>query len=167
MENNGLKMITRNNSSVNGKARVFIAYHFNDKNLIEDILKDIFEFQNCAIFYRENYQEEIEQKELEFELSQMSLMVIPITANFLKCDSDAYQKEFKYAIKNNIPVLPLMYGKGLERVFNSACGDLQFLDKFAIKASIPSSRVGKLLKLVPGQFGVPFIPPTLLHSLVK
>lgn len=128
---NLLSVLTRNGSSPNGKPRVFVAYHPEDKELVQDVVQDVFSCQNCAIFYRENYQKNVDENEIEFELKQMSLIIIPVTANFLKCDSAAYNVEFKFARENNIPVLPLMYGKGLERTFNAACGDLQFLDKFA------------------------------------
>ena len=125
---NILKVITRDNTSPNGKARVFVAYHPEDKKYLDDVIQDVFSCQNCAVYYREDYKKEVNQEDLFFELKQMSLLVLVVTENFLKADCSAFN-EFEFAKENNIPILPLLYSKGIERTFNEVCGNLQFLDK--------------------------------------
>lgn len=43
--------------------------------------------------------------------------------------NEALNIEFKFAIDNHIPVLPLIQKTCLEEIFNKKCGDLQFFDK--------------------------------------
>lgn len=54
---------------------------------------------------------------------------MPITTKLLCSQNVALDIEFKFALENHIPVLPLMQERGLEELFNLKCGDLQFLDE--------------------------------------
>ena len=60
----------------------------------------------------------------------MKLLVIPVTKNFLYEENDARLKDLKFALENNIPVLPLIQEVGLELEFNKLCGDIQCLNKY-------------------------------------
>ncbi|MBR5534849.1 MAG: tetratricopeptide repeat protein [Ruminiclostridium sp.] len=62
-------------------------------------------------------------------LSQMQLMVIPITTRFLSERNRARDLELPYALAQHIPVLPLMQEANLDALFEQICGDLQFLTK--------------------------------------
>ena len=59
----------------------------------------------------------------------MQLFVMPVTANLLFSENYALDAEFKFAVQNRIPVLPLMQEEGLEEQFNIRCGELQFLSQ--------------------------------------
>lgn len=125
-----LKFKTRGASSPSGKPRVYFASHPDDAHLFDEISNEILKKQNCVIFYCND--EIVDNEDLKMHLSQMQLFVVPITETFLTTSSRAYEVDFKYAKENNIPILPLMYGVGLESLFNQKCGDIQFLDKFKI-----------------------------------
>ena len=62
-----------------------------------------------------------------FDLLQMNLFVIPVTRKFLTEENSARETEFVFAIKNRIPVLPILEEPGLEELFNEKCGNLQCL----------------------------------------
>lgn len=118
---------TRGNSSPKRKQKIYFTCFDADFDLyFEEIASDILQLYNCAVYYYDG--SEISEQERHLELSQMQLFVIPITMNFLTSESLAY-KDFLFAIKNHIPVLPLMQEQGLENLFNEKCGELQFLDK--------------------------------------
>ena len=119
-----LKYKIRGSVSPQGKPRVYFCCHHDDFNRY---FNDILSNQNCAVWYRDYFS--IFDEELENDLKQMQLFVIPVTANFLTTENPALDIEFKIAIQNNIPVLPLMQEPGLEELFNSKCGKLQFLNK--------------------------------------
>ena len=68
-----------------------------------------------------------EAEDLLFDLSHMNLFVIPVTRKFLTEDNRARDTEFAFAVKNRIPVLPVLEEPGLEELFNGKCGDLQCL----------------------------------------
>lgn len=88
----------------------------------------ILQRQNCAIFYDED-PTLIDDEEMYFsDLRQMQLIVIVVTSNFLYRENIAFNKVFRFAMENHIPVLPIMEERGLESEFNRICGDLQFLD---------------------------------------
>ena len=127
-----LKYKTRNNSSPQGKAKVYFCCAEKDYALLDEISKEILEKQNCAIFYLEKNTvlSSEDEKDLLFQLSQMQLVVCPVTSNFLRDDCEALSREFMFAKKNNLPILPLMYENTLVSLFNQKCGDIQFLDKF-------------------------------------
>ncbi|MBQ2658270.1 MAG: toll/interleukin-1 receptor domain-containing protein [Erysipelotrichaceae bacterium] len=100
----------------------------------EEISSDLFELQdNISIWYRE---EDIsglndeEKKNYLSDLSQMALFVVIVTSDFLKTENDARMLELDFAIKENIPVLPVLEEQGLEYYFNDVCGNLQILNKY-------------------------------------
>ncbi len=68
-----------------------------------------------------------ETEDYLFDLSQMNLFVIPVTQKFLMEKNRARDTEFAFAIKNHIPVLPILEEPGLEELFNKQCGYLQCL----------------------------------------
>lgn len=123
-----MKYKTKNNVSPQGKPRVYFCCHPADfEKHFESISNDILKNQNCTVWYSD---EEINRDEDFFiSLKQMQLFVMPITTNLLCTENATLDIDFKFAVKNHIPVLPLMMEYGLEELFNKKCGELQFLDK--------------------------------------
>lgn len=123
-----LKYKTHRNSEPNGKPRVYFCCHPEDFNkCFETVSNEILIKQNCAIWYAG--EEVVRDEDFFADLKQMQLFVMPVTTNLLCTDNEALDSDFKFAIENHIPVLPLMQESGLEELFNKKCGDLQFLDK--------------------------------------
>lgn len=123
-----LKCRTRGDSTPNGKPRVYFCCHPLDfGKYFETIATEILEKQNCAIWYKEA-RDSVDEDLLQ-DLKQMQLFVMPVTTNLLCSSNVAIDVEFKFAIDNHIPVLPLMLESGLEEIFNKKCGELQFLDR--------------------------------------
>lgn len=121
---------TKDGSAPQGKPRVYLTGHPKDlPACLDDITHDIFQSQNCAVYYRRDPQTDEEAKDSFYELEQMQLIVIPVTSRFLLEDNQARRLEFPYAMKHHIPVLPLMQEPGLEETFNQICGNLQVLDR--------------------------------------
>jgi len=123
-----LKYKTHRNSEPNGKPRVYFCCHPEDFNkYFESVSDEILAKQNCTIWYDD--EELVRNEDFFADLKQMQLFVMPVTTNLLCTDNEALDSDFKFAIENHIPVLPLMQESGLEELFNKKCGDLQFLDK--------------------------------------
>ena len=81
---------------------------------------------------------EKDDADLFSSLLQMNLFVIPVTRNFLTEDCSARTREFSIAIRQHIPVLPILVEPGLETLFNETCGNLQCLSMLEQDAtSIP------------------------------
>lgn len=118
---------TRNNTNPQGKPRVYFTCHKKDfGKYFAEVSDMILKNQNCAIYYYDDI-DSITEEEKELDLSQMQLFVIPVTENFLGKGCSAYDFDFKYAIKNHIPVLPLLSDGKLTTLFNKKCGNLQYL----------------------------------------
>jgi hypothetical protein len=123
-----LKYKTRGNSSPQGKPRVYFCCHLEDfGKCFETISNEILAKQNCAIWYTDKAL--IRNDAFLDNLKQMQLFVMPVTTNLLCTENETLDIEFKFAIENHIPVLPLMQEGGLEKLFNKKCGELQILDK--------------------------------------
>ena len=122
--------ITRGDSSPHGKTKVCLLCHPDDLDrYLGEISRDIFMTQNCSIWYMGNNQELIDA---EFELSQMQLVVIPVTKRLLSEENDALTLGLPFAIKNRIPILPILVESGLDALFAAKIGDLEYIDKTAI-----------------------------------
>lgn len=129
-----LKYKTRGSSSPQGKPRVYFCCHPKDFNsYFHTISDEILEKHDCAIWYTDaarSYDEGFFSA-----LDQMQLFVMPITTNLLCTENGVLDYEFNFAVRNHIPVLPLMYENRLEELFGNKCGDLQFLDRSKIDTS--------------------------------
>ena len=119
---------TKGNSSPQGKPRVYFCCHGDDfEKYFGPVCDELLEKQNCAIWYADKTT--ARDNDFLADLKQMQLFVMPVTANLLFSENYALDTEFKFAVQNRIPVLPLMQEEGLEEQFNKKCGELQFLSR--------------------------------------
>ncbi len=124
------KFKTHDGLSPQGKRRVYFCAHAEDLPVyFEEISHEVFDRNSCAVYYNDGTGEELPEEEYFDRLGEMNLFVMPVTARLLTDDGCLARREFAFAIKNHIPVLPLMQEPGLEEIFNAKMGDLQFLDK--------------------------------------
>lgn len=127
-----LQYLTRGSASPQGKPRVYFCGHHKEQEfLLKPISQQILELQNCAIWYDTESEDPCNWKELSADLSQMQMFVMPVTERLLTQPNRAMDKEFPFAIKHHIPVLPLMQESDLHFQFQERFGDLQFLDATA------------------------------------
>lgn len=121
---------TRGQQNPQGKQRVYFTCHPDDFEIyFEDIQKEILDQQDCAVFFLEPYTTSEEIDDYELCLCEMQLFVVPITRKLITECNIAIDTELPLALKNNIPILPLMQENGLDDLFNSKLGDLQYLYK--------------------------------------
>ena len=121
---------TRGQSSPQGKPRVFFCCHPEDfQPFFQEIADNILKMQNCAIWYFTDQQATPDDEQMETDLGQMQLFVVPVTAKLLHLSNFAADAAIPFALKQHIPVLPLMQESGLDELFCHKFGDIQFLDK--------------------------------------
>lgn len=124
---------TKGNSSPERKPRVFFTCHPDDfEKHFKKFCEDIFKTHDCAIFYTEDLNEQIEEKYKECDLGQMNLFVIPVTFKLLNQPNRAMDSDFIYAQEKHIPVLPIMVESGLETIYSQKdkFGELQYLNPY-------------------------------------
>jgi len=121
-----LKYVTRGNSNPKGLPKIYFCSHSDDFDLyFDNISNELLLHQNCSIWYSDNDTDD----DFFDNLRQMQLFVIPVTKKLLITENFALDVEFKFAIDNHIPVLPIMLEDELEELFNAKCGSIQFLNK--------------------------------------
>ena len=124
------KYYTRGGSSPQGKARVYYTAHPSDHDrCMKDIREDVFKRQNCAVFCVDPELRTDEIEDYELRLSQMQLLIVPVTAKLLTTSNRAIDTDIPFALAHHIPVLPLMQENGLDELFNQRVGNLQYLNK--------------------------------------
>lgn len=129
MNTTDFKYVTREKTAPYGKPKVYFCSHPQDFEIyFEQISQELLANQDCSIWYVNG--EAHYDEDFFLSLGEMQLFVMPITQKLLCTENTALDIEFKFAVDNHIPVLPIMQERGLENLFNEKCGDLQFLDKF-------------------------------------
>ena len=124
-----LKYKTRGDSHPMGKRKIYFACHPDDFcRYFGEITDDIFETQNCAVYYSD-LEQEYTVEELVSYLSEIQVLVVPITKKLLTEETRVMDVEIPYALKRHIPILPLMQEAMLDELFREKFGDLQYLDK--------------------------------------
>ena len=88
------------------------------------ISSEILKFSDCAIWYNpdDNYED------IDTDLGQMNLFVIPITTKLLTKPCRTIELDVPFALKKHIPILPLKQEMSLDELFTRKFGDLQYLD---------------------------------------
>lgn len=104
-----LKCITKTNSNPKGKPKVYFTCHPHDvEYCIKKISDDIFKTHDCVICYTESMEEEISCQNMDLDMGIHNLFVIPITRLLLTTPNRAIDVDLPYALKEHIPVLPIM-----------------------------------------------------------
>lgn len=123
-----MKVKTANKINIHDKPKVLFVSHPSDfVRYFELLSSEILSSKDCAIYYYENGAEDLSE-DWQRILLEINLIVIPITDRFLS-EQNMAAEIYSYAQEKNIPVLPIMMEAGLDRKFNSVCGQKQFLDR--------------------------------------
>ncbi len=132
---------TRAAANPQGKHNLWIAHAGEDAALIDAIAADILTYQNCAVWYDADYDGENDTSPvgiLEDLLSEIQLMVIPVSTRLLARDNRVLTREFAWAKEHHTPVLPILVEGGLAPVFNERFSNLQCLDRVSFDDTVLS-----------------------------
>ncbi len=152
---------TRDGVSPHEKCRIYFTSHPNDFDLyFEETANDILELYNCVVLYDEDLRIERDPGEMDKNLSEIQLFVVPVSLDFLKSDNRARCVEWEYAVSHHIPILPMVFDSifsGLEKeksdltaeCFKELYGCYPLLHKYNFDpADIPyKEKLEKCLKL--------------------
>ena len=136
-----LQFKTRGMSDPKGKPKVYFSCHPEDFNEVFPLISDdLLNHANCAVWYDaelgdlQNYTEDYSVKaqadELKDILKEMQLVVFAVTSKFLHEKHRATDMELPMALKNHIPVLPIMLENGLGYEFSNTCAKIQVVRKY-------------------------------------
>ena len=125
-----MKYFTRGGENPQGLRRVYFCARNDDfRRYFTEISNDIVQIQHCSIWYHDS--PVAHDETFWADIEEMNLVVIPVTSELLYTDSDDVMEVFRFAQKQNIPVLPLLQEAELEAAFNQKFGKLQCLNKYA------------------------------------
>ncbi len=98
---------TRGDIPSRGLPRVYFSCHGQDfAGYFEEISREILKICNCAVYY---YDVEPDlDEDYYWNLSQMNLVVMPVSSRLLYMPCRAMDVDLPYALEHHIPVLPLM-----------------------------------------------------------
>ncbi|MGI6090902.1 MAG: hypothetical protein ACOYEL_05910 [Saccharofermentanales bacterium] len=133
-----LQFLTRTGTLTRVMPRLYVSCHPDDfEQHFRTICSDVFAVQeNCAVFYEENPAGTYDENELFTLLSEIQLIVVPVTRKLLGESSRALDVELPYALSHNITILPILAEADesgeLIDAFNksSVFIGLQFLNRF-------------------------------------
>jgi len=125
------KVETKNKVDIDKKPRVYFTCHPDDsEKYFKRVCNDIFKTHDCAIYYTEDMTEVIAEDEKEVDLGRNNLFVVPVTFKLLTTPNRAMDEDVPYALKEHIPVLPIMMEPGIDKLYSkpNKFGELQYLN---------------------------------------
>lgn len=128
------KVETKNKVDIDKKPRVYFTCHPDDfERYFKKICDDIFKTHDCAIYYTEDMTENIADGEKEVDLGRNNLFIIPVTFKLLTSSNRAMDEDIPYALKEHIPVLPIMMEPGIDEFYSKPdkFGELQYLNPYS------------------------------------
>lgn len=127
-----MKYKTNFTAPLNDKPKIYYTAHPDDYDVwFEKITHDLFKLSECAVFYDPDPENPEDLENYEFDLSQMNLIVIPVTYNFLTRPCRAFDDVFRISQAEHIPFLPVLTDPDQYDLFNAKCGNLQALCPFS------------------------------------
>ena len=126
-----LQYKTRGMSDPKGKPKVYFSCHPADfEEAFPLISEDLLRHANCAVWYDADFAGTSDEAETEDILKEMQLIVFGVTSKFIHENNRAKDVELPAALKNHIPVLPIMLENGLGYEFSNNCAKIQVISKY-------------------------------------
>lgn len=117
---------TRDNSSPRGKRRVYFSSHPDDFEASFDVIaRELLSYADCAVWYADGEKYE----DIETDLGQMNLFVIPVTNTLLSTQNRTVRIDIPFAKAHMIPILPVMQEEGLDSLYAGVFGELHYLSR--------------------------------------
>mgnify|MGYP003298173505 CR=1 FL=1 len=125
---------TKDGSTSQGKSKVYFACHPDDFDEHFAALSQVlFEKSNCAIYYKKNITEMIEDEDKEYYFNSFNLMIVPITRRLFANRNAAVYSEVAYAKVKDIPILPFIMDPSAVELYQnlSYFKNIQYIDAAA------------------------------------
>ena len=122
---------TKNQVQIEKKPRVYFTCHPKDfDTCFKRICADIFQWQDCAIYYTADMSEAIPREDRDVDLGRHNLFVVPVTCKLLTTPNRAMDEDIPYALQEHIPILPIMMESGLDHIYSlpNKFSELQYLN---------------------------------------
>ena len=128
------KVKAKNRVDIDKKPRVYFTCHPDDfEKYFKKVCDDIFKTHDCAIYYTEDMTASIADDEKEIDIGRNNLLVVPVTYKLLTTSNRAMDEDVPYALKEHIPVLPIMMEPGIDEFYSKPdkFSELQYLNPYS------------------------------------
>ena len=125
---------TKGNANPKGKPRVYFTSHPEDfDRYLDKLCEDVFKTHDCAIYYTESMTEAIDEHDMDADLGQMNLFVVPVTFRLLSQPNRAMDVDLAYAKQQNIAILPFMMESGIDAFYSAPekFGQRQYINPYS------------------------------------
>ena len=113
-----------------GKNYIFFAAHPDDKDrYFNTLYNEITAIEENCAFWFDTQPEQPWDDTVTADLNRMQLFLFPVTAKLLTTGDHAIHKLLSYAKQSNTSIIPILMEPGLENMYGSVFGDLQYLDR--------------------------------------
>ncbi len=110
--------------------KIYFCAHPEDYSIyFDEIKEDITSKNEYSLWYDDEQHKNMDVEMRLDDLAGMNLFVFPVTRRFLCEPNQAIDIEIPFAREHNIPILPLMQEKELEKLFQERLGNIQYLEK--------------------------------------
>ncbi len=124
-----IKVATQNKTKPHAKTPVYFVAHPADfEKHFDSVCEEFFAGLDCAMYYYEPG-DSVDIETRRFDLSQIQLFVVVVTQDFMQLKSDAYDFDFKYALENNIPFIPIVCEPGAGKLLEKQFPNNHYIDK--------------------------------------
>lgn len=124
-----IKVATQNRTKPHSKTPVYFVAHPDDfEKHFDTICEDFFIGIDCAMYYYEPG-DSVDAETRRFDLSQIQLFVVVVTKNFMQQESEAYDFDFRYALENNIPFVPIVCEPEAGKLFEQRFRNNHYIDR--------------------------------------
>lgn len=136
------KVMTRMNKmgirvNPKGKPRVYFVCHPEDfsrrlrgREMFLMIVEDILSAFDCAVYYTPDMSEPHDEANIDTDLGNMNLFVVPVTQKLLHTKSRAMSVDIACAKRNGVPILPFLMEADIYGSYSSPdnFGDRQYIN---------------------------------------
>ena len=125
---------TRGGGELKGKPRVYFTCHPEDfDRYFEKLTADIFKTHDCVVYYTASMEEALEDADLETDLGQMNLFIVPVTFRLMTQPNRAMNVDIAYAKEQHIPILPFMMEQNIDAFYAKPenFGERQYLNPYS------------------------------------
>lgn len=109
---------------------LFICHPSESRKYYQSIKNDIFSVNDQCMILSGDVEE---TEEMDKILRQVNMVIVPVTSKLLKSENRAMESEIPYAIRNHIPVLPIVVEKipDFPSLYNEKFQHIQYLNKIS------------------------------------
>lgn len=124
-----LSIQTRDGSTPKNKLKIYVCCHPDDREeLFPTVANDLWRICDAALCYDPEPQTDGDNEVFFSDLREMRLAVVIVTRRFLTQESRDRDVILPHLVARSLPILPLVRESGLDELFASVMGDLQYLD---------------------------------------